>query len=84
MEKEEEERGKYNFPFKLLSCTLLKRMISGDWKYVITGTSNSSLSGIIKLDKMGTSEVPSNSSLGRPVNLHAFHTHIETKLPQFN
>jgi len=34
----------------------------------------------MKLDKVGTSEAPSNSSLGRPVNLHAFHPQIETKL----
>jgi hypothetical protein len=58
-----------------------KRLIFGDWKYVITGTSNPSLCGIMKLDKVGTSEVPSNSCLGRSVTLHAFHAHIETKLP---
>ena len=35
----------------------------------------------MKLDKFGTSEASSTSSLSRLVNLHAFHTHIETKLP---
>ena len=31
----------------------------------------------MKLDKVENSEAPSNSM---PVNLHAFHTHIETKI----
>jgi hypothetical protein len=79
-EKEDEVSAIFLSHYFHTPCTK-KRSISGDWKYVIIGTSNSSLYGIVKLDKLGASEAPSNSYLGRPVCLHAFHTNIETKLP---
>jgi hypothetical protein len=82
MLEEKEERGTYKFLSYYFHKTCSKtRSVSGDWKYVITGTSNSSLHDIMKLDNVGTSEAPSSSYLARPVNLHAFHIHTETKLP---